>query len=152
MNNLEDEKVDYFANVSKEAITKEMAIQEIQKFIEKFEETKKDEFKVENDYPQVIQAMQSGLLSFNSDSIPSFKLKYPILNEDKQVALDSVSFRTRIKPTQLRDIMKGLDIGKNQIEYTLRCLAYITGQPVAMLDKLEKFDYKVIEQVSTVFL
>ena len=133
-------------------VEREIAIAEIQKFVEKFDDKKKKEDEIENEYPHVVEAVCLGLLVFNDNSLPKFKLKYPILNEDKEIAVSDVEFRTRIKPGDLANIMKGLDIGKNQIEYTLRCLSYIIKQPKAMLDKFEKFDYKVIEQVSTVFL
>ena len=133
-------------------VEREIAVKEIQKFVEKFDDKKKKEDEIENDYPHVIEAVCQGLLVFSGDSIPKFKLKYPIKNEEGEIAVTDVDFRTRIKPGDLANIMKGLDIAKNQIEYTLRCLSYIIKQPKAMLDKFEKFDYKVIEQVSTVFL
>lgn len=133
-------------------VSKEVSVQEIQKFVEKYDDKKKEDWEIEQDYPHVIEAIKSGHLVFDENSNPVYALRYPILNEDKEVAVSEIKFRTRIKPQQLSDIMKGLDISKNQIEYTLRCLAYLTFQPKAMLDKFEKFDYKVIEQISTVFL
>ena len=93
-----------------------------------------------------------GLLYFDDSMKPSYVLKYPIKNEEGEDSITQIDFRTRIKPNDLANVMKGLDIAKNQIEYTLRCLSYINKQNKAMLDKFEKFDYKVIEQVSTVFL
>ena len=133
-------------------ITKEQAIQEIQKFVEKYDDKKKLDWEVENDYPHVIEAIMLGLLYFDDSMKPSYVLKYPIKNEEGEDSITQIDFRTRIKPNDLANVMKGLDIAKNQIEYTLRCLSYITKQPKAMLDRFEKFDYKVIEQVSTVFL
>lgn len=135
-----------------EKVTKEIAIKEMQKFVEKYDDKQKEDYEIENDYPTAIEAITRGLLVFDNESNPTYTLKDPIRNSEGDIAVDKIDFRTRIKPQQLSDIMKGLDISKNQIEYTLRCLAYITKQPKAMLDKFEKFDYKVIEQVSTVFL
>lgn len=135
-----------------EKLTNEQAVKEVQKFVEKYDDKKKEDWEIENDYPHVIEALKLGLLSFNEESKPFYKLKYPIKNEEGEVSVTDIDFRTRIKPNDLANVMKGLDISKNQIEYTLRCLSYITKQPKAMLDRFEKFDYKVIEQVSTVFL
>ena len=139
-------------NLTNEVLSKEQAIKEIQKFVQEHDSKKKEDYQIEDEYPHVVEAVTLGLLSFDKDLKPKFTLRNPILNEEKEIAVAEIEFRTRIKPQQLADIMKGLDIAKNQIEYTLRCLAYLTKQPKAMLDKFSKFDYKVIEQVSTVFL
>ena len=135
-----------------EVVSKEIAVQELQRFVEKWDDKKKEDWQIEQDYPDVLKAMQLGLLVLDKDLKPKYTLRYPILTDEQNVALGEVEFRTRIRPQQLSDIMKGLDIGKNQIEYTLRCFSFLTQQPKAMIDKLEKFDYKVIDQISTVFL
>lgn len=135
-----------------EVVSKEIAIAELQQFVEKWDDKKKEDWQIEQDYPDVLKAMQLGLLVLDKDLKPKLTLKNPILTDEGNVALDTIEFRTRIRPQQLSDIMKGLDIGKNQIEYTLRCFSFLTQQPKAMIDKLEKFDYKVIDQISTVFL
>ena len=137
---------------TEDVVSKEIAIQELQSFVEKWDDKKKEDWQIEQDYPDVLKAMQLGLLVLDKDLKPKYTLRYPILTDEQNVALGEVEFRTRIRPQQLSDIMKGLDIGKNQIEYTLRCFSFLTQQPKAMIDKLEKFDYKVIDQISTVFL
>lgn len=137
---------------TEEVVSKEIAVQELQSFVEKWDDKKKEDWQIEQDYPDVLKAMQLGLLVLDKDLKPKYTLRYPILTDEQNVALGEVEFRTRIRPQQLSDIMKGLDIGKNQIEYTLRCFSFLTQQPKAMIDKLEKFDYKVIDQISTVFL
>lgn len=139
-------------NEKEYAVSEEIAIQEMQDFVEKWDDKKKKDWEIQDLYPQVLIAIQEGLLVIGADKKPVFTLKYPIKTDEGNVALDVVTFRTRIRPQQLSDIMKGLDISKNQIEYTLRCFAFLTGQPISMLNKLEKFDYKVIDQISTVFL
>lgn len=133
-------------------ISEEIAIQELQEFVEKWDDKKKKDWEIQNDYPQVLIAIRKGLLVIGEDKKPVFTLQNPIKTDEGSIALDVINFRTRIRPQQLSDIMKGLDISKNQIEYTLRCFAFLTGQSIAMLNKLEKFDYKVIDQISTVFL
>lgn len=134
-------------------VEREIAIEEIQKFVEKHEGgKKKEDYQIENDYPQMLQAIEWGLLSFDDEMKPTLKLKDPVMTTDNEVAVDTITFRTRIKPTQLAEVMKGVDLAKNQLEYSLRCIAYLTGQAKAMLDKFSKFDYKVIDQISTVFL
>jgi len=139
-------------NEKEYVVSEEIAIKEMQDFVEKWDDKKKKDWEIQDLYPQVLIAIQEGLLVIGADKKPVFNLKYPIKTDEGNVALDVVTFRTRIRPQQLSDIMKGLDISKNQIEYTLRCFAFLTGQSISMLNKLEKFDYKVIDQISTVFL
>lgn len=133
-------------------IPKETAIEEIKKFVYENLDVKKQDYEIESDYPQMLKAVELGLLTFDDKNHPTLVLKEPIKNDDGDVSLSEVKFRNRIKPSQLKEIMKGLDIQKNQVEYVQRQLAYISMQSVAMLDKFSRFDYKVIDQISTVFL
>lgn len=134
-------------------VATEMAIKEVRDFVETYDDGKrKEDWQIENDYPQLLRAVELGLLVFDDKKKPTLTLKEPIMNDDNEVSVDVITFRTRIKPTQLAEVMKGVDLSKNQLEYSLRCIAYLTGQAKGMLDKLGKFDYKVIDQVSTVFL
>jgi hypothetical protein len=134
-------------------VATEIAIREVRDFLETYEFGKrKEDWQIENDYPQIVRAIELGNLTFNEKKVPTFKLTEPITNDDGEVSVSEITFKTRIKPTTLADIMKGVDLSKNQLEYSLRCIAYLTGQAKGMLDKIGKFDYKVIDQVSTVFL
>ena len=130
---------------------KDVAISELQSLVEKCTYEKPEEWKVEEDYPQVLKAIQKGLVVIDKDKNPVFTLAFPIGEKGGTLNVTEIKFRTRIKPSDLSNITKGLNVAKQQVEYTLRCLAYITGEPKAMLDKFDKFDYKVIEQISTVF-
>lgn len=135
-----------------EVIEKGIAIKEIQKFVEIHDDQKKPDYQIETDYPQAIKAVCLGLLTFDEHYNPKYKLKNPI-NENGDFPIKDINFRTRIKPTDLANIMKGVNIAQNQLEYTMRAFTYIARlESKAMLDLLSKFDYKVIEQISTVFL
>lgn len=135
-----------------EKIPTEVAIKEIQDFVYENLDIKKQDFEISQDYPQMLKAVEQGYLTFDENNHPTLVLKEPIKNAEGVISVSEIKFRNRIKPSQLKEIMKGLDIAKNQIEYLHRQLAYITFQPVAMLDKFSKFDYKVIDQIATVFL
>lgn len=135
----------------KDVVEKDVAISELQSLVEKWTYERPEEWKIEDDYPQVLKAVQKGLLVIDKDNNPVFTLAFPIKSDGGNFNVSEIKFRTRIKPSDLSNITKGLNVAKQQVEYTLRCLAYITGEPKAMLDKFDKFDYKVIEQISTVF-
>lgn len=135
----------------KDVVAKGVAIKEIQEFVKKYNYQDKEDFEIEDDYPQMLMAIQKGLLKFDEDSKPKYTLAFPLSSDGGNFNVTEITFRTRIKPSDLSRIMKGIDASKQQFEYILRCLSYLTGEPKAVFDKIEKFDYKVIEQVATVF-
>ena len=47
-----------------EKVSKEIAIKEIQKFVLEHDGAKKEDWQIENDYPQMLQAVQEGNLVF----------------------------------------------------------------------------------------
>jgi hypothetical protein len=142
----------------KKAMTEELAVEELSKFLQKY---KKKEFrkgqitneKILQDYPDVIEAIQDGLIVFDDKNHLNLELRYPIVAEGSDRDLDTkvVEFRTRIKPTDKANLMDGLNIQTQQAKYVLRYIAYITGLSQNELDKLESEDYDVINQICSVF-
>lgn len=137
---------------SKEVISREAAIEEFRDFLNAY--TRRKTFsneKIEEDYPDAIEAVQLGLLVFNEKKTPTFTLETPIKSEEGTVVLDKVVFRTRIKPSTKADLASGIDLRKDSVKFALNIAAYIVDQPRSMLDKFEPFDYDVIQQVGSVF-
>lgn len=135
-----------------DVIVEEVAIKELQKYVETFKHEEVEDWKIKDDYPQLLKALRKGLVEFDKDMKPSYKLAFPIKTDEGNIAVSDITFRTRIKPSDLANITKGLDVPKHQFEFIIRSLCYITGETKTMLDKFDWFDYKVIEQISTVFL
>jgi hypothetical protein len=133
-----------------DVVVKEVALKELREFVECYTYETVEDWKLEDEYPQFLKAIMKGLVVF-TDQKPTYTLTQPIMSDSGEALVSECSFRTRIKPSQLATITKGLNVAKQQVEYTLRCLSYITGQGRIMLDKFDKFDYKVIEQISSVF-
>tara|TARA_R110000868_G_scaffold334900_3_gene595571 strand:+ start:10 stop:426 length:417 start_codon:yes stop_codon:yes gene_type:complete len=134
-----------------EVVSKEVALEDLEKFVNKFVKKPVPVNELEETYPDVLDAIMEGHLSFDENNIPELKLKFPIKGEDDNIALSKISFRTRIKPTQLADIAKGLHPQKEIFTLQLKMTSYIIDQPVAMLDKFDRYDYDVISQVASVF-
>jgi len=132
-------------------ISKEVALNDLESFINKFVKKPVPREELEDTYPDVLDAIMDGYLSFGADGVPVLKLKAPIKNEAGDVSVPEINFRTRIKPTTLADLAKGLHPQKEVFTLQLRMTAYIIDQPVAMLDRFERYDYDVINQVATVF-
>lgn len=135
-----------------DVVKKEMAISLLQDFVKHWTHKKPSVNTVEEDYPEVLIALQKGNFTIDTNHIPKHVLVFPIGEKGGKFSIEEIDFKTRIKPTTLADITKGVNITKEQIAFTLRCMAYIAQfESVKLLDKLEKFDYKVLEQTSTIF-
>lgn len=137
--------------MKKAVISKEVALNDLESFINRFVKKPVAKEELEDTYPDVLDAIMDGYLSFDDSKLPTLKLKDPIKLEDGSIHISEIKFRTRIKPTTLADLAKGLHPQKEVFTLQLRMTAYIIDQPVAMLDKFERYDYDVINQVATVF-
>ncbi len=133
------------------AVSKEVALDELAVFVNKFVKKPVPQNELEEVYPDVLDAIIEGYLSFDSEGLPKLKLKFPVLDENKSPVLSEITFRTRIKPTTLANLAKGLHPQKEVFQLQLNMTSYIIDQSVAMLDKFERYDYDVISQVSSVF-
>ncbi|APZ82890.1 hypothetical protein [Flavobacterium phage FL-1] len=135
----------------KEVITKDIAISEIETLINRFVKKPVSTEEIEETYPDIVDAIMDGFLSFNDEGIPVLKLKFPIKTESGDLFLSEINFKTRIKPTTLASIAKGIDLKTDQFSLQLKMISHIIDQSVPMLDKFERYDYDVISQVCTIF-
>lgn len=136
----------------KTVISKEVALTEIDKLINKFVKKPVEFDEIEETYPDILDAIMDGYLSFNKETgVPILKLKDPIKNSEGTVTLSEVTFKTRIKPTVLRSLAKGIDLKKDPMGLQLKMVAHITDQTENMIDNYEVYDLDVIQQVSAIF-
>jgi len=139
----------------KTVIEKEVAIVElgnlVNKYVKKHVRTPATNDDLEKGYPDVLDAIMDGFLSFDKDGLPVYKLSSPIKNDSGDVTLSELTFKTRIKPLTLADLAKGLNPQTEVFTLQLRMTAYIIGEPLSMLDKFSAYDYDVISQVGSIF-
>jgi hypothetical protein len=139
----------------KTVIEKEVAIVElgnlVNKYVKKHVRTPATNDDLEKGYPDVLDAIMDGFLSFDKDGLPVYKLSSPIKTDSGDVTLSEVTFKTRIKPLTLADLAKGLNPQTEVFTLQLRMTAYIIGEPLSMLDKFSAYDYDVISQVGSIF-
>lgn len=133
------------------AISKEVALDDLEKFVNHYSKKSVERNVLSESYPDVLEAIQDGFLSFDDNQTPKLKLKHPIKGEEGAVVLDSLDFKTRIKPSDKANIGKGISIAADILTYQLRLTSHIIGQPIAILDKLSTYDYDVVSQVCAVF-
>lgn len=131
-------------------ISQEIALNELRGFVKEHTGKSLDDAKLLEQYPAVITGLESGNLTLGDS--PAHKLFKAIKNDDNEVSVSDVTFKTRILPSDQRKISKGLDLKADQLLYGHRCIAFLTNLPtVNMLDKFGKTDYALVEQLSTLF-
>jgi hypothetical protein len=132
-------------------VEKEVALNELEAFVNKFSKKPVLRSNLEELYPDVLDGIMDGLVVFKEDNVPVFTLKYPIKDDKNEIAISEINFRTRIKPSQLAGLGKGLDLKKEVLQFQLNITAFIIDKTPGTLDKFEPYDYDIISQISTVF-
>lgn len=135
------------------AVSEEVAVKEIVDFYNFFALEQLTEEEILEDLSIVKKAVMEGLLVFDSESkVPTYTLKDPVKNDAGDIALETITFKTRIFPNDHVKLSKGLNIQKETMAYAMRCTAHLAGLASAnYLNKFSKFDYTVIQQIGTVF-
>ncbi len=135
----------------------EVAINEVTVFLKKhmakqFRRGKMTRDVIEEDYIDVIEAVQDGYLVFEKGK-PVYTLRNPLFAkaENKDLTVKMVNFRSRIKEADRALVMDGLDLEKKRGTYVLKTLSYITQLSMTEVKELEKDDFDVLNQICSVF-
>lgn len=146
--------------MSKQVLATDVALKELTKFLKKhkakeFRRNKIKESDISTEYIDMLEALEFGNLTFDDKLNPTYTLIEPILPEEKNadasLGIREITFKTRIKPTQLANIMEGIDVAKDSGTFSLRYMSHITGKSIQIIDKFSKDDYDVLNQICSVF-
>jgi len=109
--------------------------------------------KIYEDYEDMIEAVEDGLLIIDSKGKVEYTLRYPLFadKEDSSLAIKKVNIRGRIKAADKHVLMDGLEVQKKLGTYTLRIIAYITMLQEVDVKELEKDDFDTLNQLCSVF-
>lgn len=136
----------------------EVAIVELTNFLKKHKEKdfrrgKMTQDVIEEDYVDVIEAIEDGLLVFDEKSKPTYTLRNPLYAtaEDKSLQKTEVTFRSRIKEADKNLLMDNLDMKKQMGTYTIKYISYITQLSMTEVKELETDDFDVLNQICSVF-
>lgn len=135
----------------------EIAKKELKDFLsihlkKEFRKGKLTDEKIEDDYPDVLDAIQDGLLFFDEKNKPTYSLRYPLKNEDGEVSVSVIEFRSRIKGADRIVLMNGIDPKKQLGDYMIKVISYMTQlDSNSLVKKLEKEDFEVLNQICSVF-
>lgn len=131
-----------------------VAIAELRPFIEHHIDKSLSDEDIIDGYPDVLLAIQRGLLNLTDPDAPVLTLKTPITKgESGAVDTAQLTFKTRMKASTKESLFKGVNIAQEQQKYMNIAKAYFAGLPAkAMLDSLGKFDEKVVDQMTALFM
>lgn len=132
-------------------IDKEVALNDLESFVNKFKKKPVDRIELEEMYPDALEAIMDGFVSFNEAGVPVYTLKDPIKDDKGEIAITTINFQTRILPTRLAEVAKGLNLQKEALMFQLKITAEIIGKTIGTLDKFSPYDYDAISQIATVF-
>lgn len=146
--------------MKKQVISEEIALNELESFAAKWikkpfiKDEKPGDYQgiLKESYCDILEAIMMGNLIIDENKVPTYKLISPIKNESGGIEVSEINFKTRIKPSVQPGLASGIDLKKDSFKFALNCIAYITGQTIAMLDNFEKEDYTVIRELSAVFM
>ena len=145
MENLEEQEE------KKVGMSKEAALEELSKLVEDFTFSKMTDPKIEATYPQVLNALIEGTLSLGSE--PKYVLREPICFKTGAIDIEEVSFRTRVTVSDKEKIARTIDMKDDPLGYSYATMAFIMNlKSKAYLDKMGRYDLKVCEQLSTLFV
>jgi hypothetical protein len=130
----------------------EIATNDVKAFAEYHLEKTIDIEKIKEDYPDVIEAVGLGLISFDEDQTPTLTLRKPVKDINGTIVVEYLNFRTRMLASDQERLAKGVDMKVDSFKLINRFKGFFITQPVAMLDKFGKFDLRVIDQLTSVFM
>lgn len=143
--------------MSKNVMARDVAVEELKGFLKQhlkkeFRRGTMTDEKIEEDYPDVLDALEDGFLVFENGS-PKYKLREPLKDKDTQeVAVSEINnFKTRIKGADKTTLLNGIDPKKQLGDYMIIIISHISNLNKELVKKLEKEDFDVLNQICSVF-
>lgn len=146
------------ADIQQMVVATEVAVQDVISFL-KAKKPKKERrgeleiSKVKEEYIDLIEYVEDGLVTFDSDNHPTLTLRVPLYSEhkDDQMHQKTVSFRKRVKAADQTRVMNGVDTEKKKGDYVLKLIGFLCQLSNTDIEQLEKDDFDVINQICSVF-
>lgn len=142
----------------KKQVSQDVALKDLTEFLKKH---KQKEFRrglvsdesIKEDYIDVLEAIEDGLLVFDKHLKPVYTLRQALFQdaEDNSLKVTEINFRQRIRPADRNLLMDGLDVSKQIGTYTLKYISFITSLSMTEVKELEKDDFEVLNQICSVF-
>jgi len=139
-------------------VNKKVVLQELTTWLKKnlkkeFRRGLMTQEKIEEDYIDMIEAIEDGLLIFK-DGKPEYTFRTPVFNKAEDEALKikgAYEIRSRVKQADKALVMDGLDVDKKRGTFSLKLMSYITKLSISEIKDLESEDFDVLNQICSVF-
>lgn len=130
-------------------INKEIAVEELRSYLSNFVDVED----VEKEYPKSLQALMSGNLTIDDNTLEASYKLLEVVNPGAEFQIESVTFKTRVKPSDTARLAKNIDLKNDAVRYGLVVTAHIIGlASYVELDHFCKKDYQLIQELSSVFM
>lgn len=134
-------------------IAEDVAIEEVKAFIQYHTDKPTTSEKVEEKYASLLSSFMRGLLDFSKPDAPVFKLREPIKSESGEIAVESITFKTRMLSSDYQNLSRGINLEKDQFKLGNVITAHLAQLgTTAMLDKFpNKHDFKTVQEITALF-
>lgn len=139
-------------------VDQKVAFNDVKSYLEKhlkkeFRRGQMDDKTIEDEYFDLIEAVEDGLLKFDDKGKAIYKLREPLYTdkENADLVINQISTKSRIKAADKHVLMNGLNVQKQMGSYTLKVIAYITQLSERDIKELERDDFDVLNQLCSVF-
>lgn len=134
-------------------INREVAEQEVKGWVKAkgFRASKVEKEDFQESIDLLIDSVMDGLLSVNEDNSLTYKLQYPIQDEDGNNVLESMTFNKRLTVGFFTNKMKSSK-AKTQEEKTILMISELTGEPAGLIQKVQMADFTELGVIATFFL
>lgn len=136
---------------NKELVNEEVALNELEVFINEWVENPEPKDKLKEFYPNMFEALVNGNLVIE-DKKPTYNLVKPVENTKGEVSVSTLNFRTRVSPVNQANLAKGLNLQTDELNYALNCICYIIDQPKAIVDHFRQKDYSTVREICSLFM
>jgi len=121
-------------------ITKELAVEEFNRFAEKLKIKARKLAKLEAEKDLFIQLMLEGNITIDDEGIATYKLDAPIIDDNENVVLSELKFRSRKFSVDEVNKAMGSD-KKRELDKTLDVLALLTKSNAAFVKKIDSDEF-----------
>lgn len=144
-------------------VNNKVAFEDVKKYLQKhlkkeFRRGQMTDSKIEDEYFDMIEAVEDGLLVFDKQGKAVYELREKLDKdadgnklENSDLIITKVNLRGRVKAADKHILMDGLNVQKQLGTYTLKIISHITGLSVVDIKRLEKDDFDVLNQLCSVF-
>lgn len=144
--------------VKGKALSNEQAITDVTNFLKvhkekEFRRNKLTQAVIEDDYEDVIEAVEDGLLVFEK-GVAKYNLRHGLTDVHGEVTGEPgmlVTFKSRIRPGDKLNVLNGMNVEKQQGDHIKRQLALASQLNLGIIEKLHKEDFDVLMQIASVF-